>query len=74
MSKLRLGPVVEEKPVKLTVELPGALMRDLADYASVHAKLNGLAAPLPPDRLIGPMIERFIAGDREFARRRRKPD
>ena len=31
MSKLRLGPVVEEKPVKLTVELPGVLMRDLAD-------------------------------------------
>lgn len=71
MSKLRLGPVVEEKPVKLTLELPGSLMRDLADYASIHAKLTALDTPLPPERLIPPMIARFIATDREFARRRR---
>lgn len=72
MSKLRLGPLVEEKPVKLTVELPGSLMRDLADYAGIHAKLTGLATPLPPERLIAPMIERFIASDREFGKQRRK--
>lgn len=72
MSKLRLGPVVDEKPVKLTVELPGALVRDLADYARVHAKLTGLVTPLPPERLIGPMIERFIASDREFGKQRRR--
>lgn len=72
MTKLRLGPVVEEKPVKLTVELPGSLMRDLADYAGIHAKLTGLSTPLPPERLIPPMIERFIASDREFFKQRRK--
>lgn len=33
MSKLRLGPIVEDKPVKLTVELPGTLLRHLGDYA-----------------------------------------
>lgn len=72
MSKLRLGPITEEKPVKLTLELSGALMRDVSDYALVHAKLTGLASPLPPERLIPPMIERFIAGDREFSKLRRR--
>lgn len=72
MTKLRLGPITEEKPVKLTIELPGALMRDLADYGAVHAKATGLAAPLPPEKLIPPMIERFIAGDREFSKQRRR--
>ena len=71
MTKLRLGPVVDEKPVKLTIELPGALMRDLTTYGEVHARLNGQADPLPPERLIPPMIERFISSDRGFARARR---
>lgn len=70
MSKLRLGPIVEEKPVKLTVELPGALFRDLVDYAKAHADETGLAEPLSPERLIGPMLTRFIGTDRGFARRR----
>lgn len=72
MTKLRLGPIVEEKPVKLSVELPGGLMRDLTDYARVHAAANGLAEPLAPERLIVPMVERFMAGDREFSKQRRR--
>ena len=72
MTKLRLGPIIEEKPVKLTVELPGSLMRDLADYARVHAASNGLSEALAPERLIVPMVERFMAGDREFSKMRRR--
>lgn len=72
MTKLRLGPIIEEKPVKLQVELSGGLIRDLADYACVHAKANNLAEPLPPEKLIGPMVERFIATDREFSKLRRR--
>lgn len=72
MTKLRLGPIAEEKPVKLTLEVSGSLARDLADYAEVHAKLTGLASPLTPEKLIPPMIERFIAGDREFSKQRRR--
>lgn len=72
MSKLRLGPIAEEKPVKLTVEFPGALLRALQDYAAVHAKMTGLPSALPPERLIPPMIERFISTDREFSRQRRR--
>lgn len=72
MNKLRLGPVEEDRPVKLTIEMPGRLHRALVDYATVHARANGLAAALPPERLVAPMLERFIAADREFARQRRR--
>ncbi len=72
MSKLKLGPVVEERPTKLTIEISGATMRDLTDYALVHARATGLAAPLPPEKLIAPMIERFMLTDRGFVSERRK--
>lgn len=71
MSKLRLGPIVEDKPIKLTIELPGGLLRDLTDYATAHARETGLAKPLPPERLIAPMLARFIAADRGFAKARK---
>lgn len=73
MNRLRLGPIAEDRPVKVTVELSGELIRNLADYARIHAKANGLSESLPPERLIAPMIERFIGGDREFQKLRRKP-
>lgn len=71
MSRLRLGPIVEEKPVKLSIELSGKLARDLADYAAVHGKENNLTEALPIERLIPPMLERFIAADRGFSKARR---
>ena len=33
MTKLRLGPLPDDKPVKVTVELPAPLHRDLVAYA-----------------------------------------
>ena len=33
MSKLKLGPILDEKPVKLTIDLPAAIHRDLVAYA-----------------------------------------
>ena len=70
MAKLKLGPIVEDKPVKVTVALPGTLHRDLAAYAEVLARESGQAAA-DPVKLIVPMLERFIATDRGFARARR---
>lgn len=66
MTKLKLGPLIEDKPVKVTVELPGPLHRDLAAYAEVLARETGQPAA-DPVRLIVPMLERFIATDRGFA-------
>ena len=73
MTKLKLGPITEDKPVKVTLDLPGALHRDLVAYAEVLARESGQPAA-DPKRLIVPMLERFIATDRGFAKARRTPD
>ena len=70
MTKLKLGPIVEDKPVKVTVELPAPLHRDLVAYAEVLARETGQPAA-DPVRLIVPMLERFIATDRGFTKARR---
>ena len=70
MSKLKLGPLPEDKPVKVTVELPASVHRDLVAYAEILARDSGQAAA-DPVRLIVPMLERFMATDRGFAKARR---
>ena len=72
MSGLRLGPIADDKPVKLSIELPGDLHRDLLAYAAIHARATGLAEPLPVEKIAVPMIARFIATDRGFAAERRR--
>ncbi|BAB53142.1 msr6956 [Mesorhizobium japonicum MAFF 303099] len=37
MAKLKLGPIADDKPVKVTVELPAPLHRDLSRYAEILA-------------------------------------
>jgi hypothetical protein len=70
MTKLKLGPIVDDRPVKVTVELPGPLHRDLLAYAEVLARETG--QPIAdPVKLIVPMLERFMATDRGFARSRK---
>ena len=72
MTKLKLGPIADDKPVKITLELPAQLHRDLTVYAQVLARESGQPAA-DPVRLIVPMLERFIATDRGFAKARRAP-
>lgn len=69
MSKLRLGPIGDDKPVKISVDLPAAIHRDLLSYAEAHAAENGLGTPLPIERLVGPMLAKFMTGDRGFRRK-----
>lgn len=52
------------------MELPAPLHRDLAAYAEVLARQSGQPVA-DPVRLIVPMLERFIATDRGFAKARR---
>lgn len=70
MSKLKLGPLADDKPVKVSLELPAALHRDLVAYAEALARETGQSAA-DPVRLIVPMLERFITTDRGFAKVRR---
>jgi hypothetical protein len=70
MMKLKLGPIADDKPVKVTLELPAALYRDLVAYAEVLARETGQPVA-DPTKLIAPMLERFIATDRGFAKAKR---
>jgi hypothetical protein len=73
MAKLKLSAIEDDKPVKLTVELPAAVHRDLVAYAKVLSGETGQAVAVPA-KLIGPMLSRFMATDRAFAKlRRTKP-
>ena len=71
MAKLRLGPIESDKPVRLSVELSASVHRDLVAYGEAHARETGQPA-LEPAKLVGPMLERFMATDRGFARARRQ--
>ncbi|QFG34818.1 DUF2274 domain-containing protein [Paracoccus pantotrophus] len=54
--------------VKLTVELPAGLHRDLMLYGELRIGEHG---PVPPQKLVVPRLERFLASDRGFAKARR---
>ena len=69
-TKLKLSSVPDDKPVKLTVELPPGVHRDLLDYAAVMARETGEPAP-EPAKLIAPMLQRFMATDRAFTKARK---
>ena len=69
MAKLKLGAVPDDKPVKLTVEIPASVHRDLVAYAEALSRETG--QPHEPAKLIAPMLVRFMATDRAFAKARR---
>lgn len=69
MTKLKLAGIDDDKPVKLTVTLSVALHRNLVAYAEVLAKETGKS--VETEKLIAPMLEKFIASDRGFRKARR---
>ena len=71
MAKLKLGIIEDEKPVRLTVELPAAVHRDLIAYGQALAQETSQPAP-DPVKLIAPILARFMATDRAFMRVRKR--
>lgn len=69
-EKLKLGPLLDDKPVKATVEFPAAVWRDLQAYAEALVR-GSSAGPADPAKLVTPMVERFMATDRVFTRAKR---
>ena len=69
MTKLKLGAIPDDKPVKLSIELPADVHRDLVAYADVLARETGQKNE--PAKLVAPMLVRFMATDRGFAKARR---
>ncbi len=70
MTKLKLVPIPDDKPVKLTVELPAQLHRDLIAYGEILGREAG-QGPIDAKKLVVPMLHRFIMTDRGFAKARR---
>lgn len=70
MTKLKLGAIEEGRPIKLTLELPPLVDRNLTAYAEALGQQSGQP---PPDRakLALEMLVRFMATDRAFSRFRR---
>ena len=70
MTRLKLEDLADEKPVRLTVDVSARLHREMVAYAIALNGGDAKGAPTP-ERLIPPMIERFIATDRSYAKTRR---
>jgi hypothetical protein len=73
MTKLKLSAIDDDKPVEITHELPASVHRDLVTYAEVLAREIGQRIN-DPVKLIAPMLARFMATDRAFAKARSTRD
>ncbi len=71
MPKLKLAELEDDTPVKLTIELPGTVHRDLVAYGEALRAQTGRA--VEPTKLIVPMLARFMNTDRAFTRAKRTP-
>lgn len=72
MTKLKLSAIPEHRPVKITIELPATVHRDLVAYGRVLAQASGANTPPEPAKLIAPMLQRFMGTDRVFAKAKRE--
>ena len=71
MTKLKLRPLVDDKPVKVSIEIPGPLYRDLVAYAELLNRQQQGQSSSDPAKLIVPILQRFITTDRGFAKQKR---
>jgi hypothetical protein len=71
MPKLKLGLIPDDKPVKLTIEIPASIHRDLFAYAEMLQQETGQPTT-DPGKLVAPMLARFIASDRAFLKAKRE--
>ena len=73
MAKLKLGALEDDKPVRVSFELPAEVHRELIAYAEVLGRETSKPVSNPV-KLIPHMIRRFMATDRGFAKARRQRD
>jgi hypothetical protein len=71
MTRLKLSSIPDDRPVKVTIELPAAVHRDLVAYAEVLGQETGQTIA-DPTKLVAPMLQRFMTTDRAFSRARRQ--
>lgn len=71
VTKLKIATLPNDKPVKMTIELPAPVHLDLLAYAEILARETGQPFN-DPIKLVAPMLARFMRTDRAFAKVRRK--
>lgn len=69
MEKLKIAALPDNKPVKVTLELPGQFRRDLVAYAEVLSRKT--SEKIEPTKLVAPRLAQFMATDRAFSKTRR---
>ena len=72
VEKLKLSQIPDDKPVKLTIELPAAVHRDLVAYSEVLGRETGKSVEVV--KVIPAMLARFMSTDRAFLKARREKE
>jgi hypothetical protein len=70
MTKLKLRVVHNDKPVKMTIDIPAATHQSLIEYAEIMERETGQKIS-DPKILVGPMLIRFMVTDRAFLKAKR---
>jgi hypothetical protein len=70
MKKLRLGPIPDDRPVRMTITMPATLHTRLEAYAATLSTETGQRVEIA--KMIPHMLDRFMTSDRAFGRRRRQ--
>ncbi|WP_271567530.1 MULTISPECIES: DUF2274 domain-containing protein [unclassified Bradyrhizobium] len=70
MPKLKIGELPDDKPVKVSTELPAAVHRDLVAYAEALTRQGSQV--VDPTKLIAPILGRFMATDRGVSKLKRE--
>jgi hypothetical protein len=71
MNKLKLSALEDDKPVKISFELPAAVHRDLLRYSEILCRETGQPS-IEPTKRIALMLARFMATDRAFGKARKQ--
>jgi len=66
---LKLGPIPDRTPVKLSLSLAPDVYAALADYAAIHGREYG--SDVKPSDVAGLMVEKFLESDAHFKRARK---
>ena len=69
-AKLKIGPLPDTTPVKLTVAVEPDLHGDLDTYAALYERAYGEKASVAA--LVPHMLRAFLAGDTGFKRAKRE--
>ena len=68
-EQLKISEILDDKPIKLTIELPAAVHRDLIAYSDVLGRETGKSVDIA--KLVPAMLARFMSTDRAFLKARR---